>query len=80
MSLRPGIRLAGLVFLLVWLPASIWRGLTFGAAFAIGGDAHGGITPLVEGVIQMAAVLLVPALLAALLAFALWAWRMERRG
>ena len=80
MSLRPGVRLAALVFCIVWIPASLWRGLRFGAAFAIGGDAHGAITPAIEGVIQMAAVLLVPALLAALLAFVLWAWQMERRG
>ncbi|MEK0430767.1 MAG: hypothetical protein RL139_571 [Gemmatimonadota bacterium] len=80
MSLRRGARLAAAVFLVTWIPVSLWRGLRFGAAFRIDGSAHGGIAPLVEGVIQIAAVMLVPSLLLALLAFALWAWREERRG
>lgn len=80
MSLRPGVRLAATVFLLTWLPISIWRGLRFGAAFRIDGPADGGIAPLIEGVLQIAAVMLVPSLLPSLLVFALWAWRQERRG
>lgn len=80
MSLRPGARLAATVFLLTWLPLSVWRGVRFGAAFRIDGAAEGGVAPLIEGILQIAAVMLVPSLLPALLVFALWAWREERRG
>ncbi len=77
--MRRGARLAAVVFVLTWVPLSLWRGLAFGRTFRIGhaGDRSWG--PLVEGVIQLAAVMIAPALLVALAVFVLWAWREERR-
>lgn len=79
MSLRPGVRIAGVVFVLTWVPLSLWRGIAFGRTFRIGRGSETSSGPLVEGVIQVAAMMLAPALLAALAAFVLWAWREERR-
>jgi hypothetical protein len=79
MSLRRGARLAGAVFVLTWVPLSLWRGLAFGRTFRIGRESDTSWGPLVEGVIQVSAVMIAPALLAALAAFVLWAWRDERR-
>lgn len=79
MSMRRGARLAIVVFLLTWVPLSLWRGLVFGRTFRIGRGSDDSWGPLVEGVIQVAAVMIAPALLAALAAFVLWAWRDERR-
>lgn len=79
MSMRHGVRIAGAVFVLTWVPLSLWRGLAFGRSFRIGTANDDSWGPLVEGVIQIAAVMLAPALLAALAAFVLWAWRDERR-
>ncbi len=79
MSMRRGARLAGAVFVLTWVPLSLWRGLAFGRTFRIGRESDDSWGPLVEGVIQVAAVMVAPALLAALAAFVLWAWREERR-
>ncbi len=79
MSMRRGARLAAVVFLVTWVPLSLWRGLAFGRTFRIGAGSERSSGPLIEGVIQVAAVMLAPALFAALLAFVLWAWREERR-
>lgn len=79
MRMRRGARLAGAVFLLTWVPLSLWRGLAFGRAFRFGEEGARSSGPLVEGVIQIAAVMLAPAAFAALVAFVLWAWREERR-
>ena len=79
MSMRHGARLAAAVFVLTWVPLSLWRGLAFGRTFRIGRHGDGAWGPLVEGVIQVAAVMIAPALLAALAAFVVWAWREERR-
>lgn len=79
MNVRRGARLAGFVFLLVWIPSSLWRGIAMGRTFRIGTGADHSWGPLAEGVIQVAAVMLAPALLAALVAFVFWAWREERR-
>lgn len=79
MSMLRGARLAGAVFVLTWVPLSLWRGLAFGRSFRIGRENDDSWGPLFEGVIQVAAVMIAPALLAALAAFVLWAWRDERR-
>ncbi len=79
MSLRPGVRIAGAVFLLTWVPLSLWRGLAFGRTFRIGAESDRSWGPLAEGVIQIAAIMIAPALFVALMAFVLWAWREERR-
>ncbi len=79
MSLRRGAQLAGAVFVCTWVPLTLWRGLAQGRSFRIGAEGQGAVSPLIEGVIQLAFVMLVPAMLLALLAFALWAWREERR-
>jgi hypothetical protein len=77
--MRRGARLAGIVFLGTWIPLSVWRGIAFGRTFRIGADAQGSVGPLIDGVIQIAAVMLAPAAFAGLIAFVLWAWREERR-
>lgn len=77
--MRRGAWIAGAVFLATWIPLTLWRGLAQGRALRIGAQGQGSVGPLVEGVIQLAMVMLAPALFAALLAFALWAWREERR-
>ncbi len=77
--MRNGIRLAIAVFLLTWIPLTLWRGLAMGRTFRIGSDGQSAISPLVDAVIQIGFVMLAPALFAALFAFALWAWREERR-
>lgn len=79
MSMRRGARLAAAVFVLTWVPLSLWRGIAFGRTFRIGHAEGRSWGPLIEGVIQVAAVMLAPALLAALAVFVLWAWREERR-
>lgn len=71
MSLRPGMRLAGAVFALTWVPLSLWRGIAFGRTFRIGVGDDRSWGPLAEGVIQIAAVMMAPALFAALLTFVL---------
>jgi hypothetical protein len=76
---RNGIRLATVVFAATWIPLTVWRGLALGRTFRIGSGNQSDIGPLVEGMIQVSAVMLAPALFAALFAFALWAWREERR-
>jgi len=78
--MRRGVWWALLAFLVTWVPLTLWRGLAFGAAFRIGEAGAGAWTPLAEGVLQMGMVMLVPALLVALLTFALWAWWQERQG
>ena len=77
--MRGGIRLAALVFLVTWVPLTLWRGLAMGRSFRIGSDAQDSTGPLVDAVIQIGFVMLAPAMFAALFAFALWAWREERR-
>ena len=79
MNMRRGARIAGAVFVLTWVPFSLWRGVAFGRTFRIGRDSEQSWGPLVEGVIQIAAVMIAPALLAALAVFVVWAWREERR-
>ena len=71
--------LAAAVFAATWVPLTLWRGIALGRSFRIGDDAQAPVSPLIEGVIQLAFVMLAPALFAALFAFALWAWREERR-
>lgn len=71
--------LAGAAFALVWIPLTVWKGLALGRAFRIGTHGQGATGPLIEGVIQTAAVMLVPALFAALAVFTFAAWREERR-
>lgn len=79
MSLRRCARLAGATFVLTWIPLSVWRGLRFGRTFRLGTDGAASVGPLVEGIIQVAAVMLAPAAFAALAVFVLCAWREERR-
>lgn len=79
MSMRNGARLAGVVFVLTWIPLSVWRGIAFGRTFRIGPDAQAATGPLIDGIIQIAAVMLAPAAFAGLIAFVLWAWREEHR-
>ncbi len=79
MNVRAGARLAGAVFLLTWVPLSVWRGLVLGRSLRIGSAGGDDVGPLVEGILQVAAVMLAPAMLAALVAFVLWAWRQELR-
>lgn len=77
--MRGGIRLAAMVFLVTWIPLTLWRGLAMGRSFRIGAAGQDASGPLVDAVIQMGFVMLAPALFAAVFAFALWAWREERR-
>jgi hypothetical protein len=79
MNMRRGARLAGAVFVLTWVPLSVWRGLRFGRTFRFGPEGSQSSGPLIEGIIQLSAVMLAPAAFAALIAFVLWAWREERR-
>jgi hypothetical protein len=77
--MRGGVRLAAIVFVLTWVPLSLWRGLAMGRSFRIGAAGQDAAGPLIDAVIQIGFVMLAPALFAALFAFALWAWREERR-
>ena len=79
MSMRRGAKIAGAVFLFTWVPLSLWRGIAFGRTFRIGRVDDHSSGPLIEGVIQVAAVMIAPALLVALAVFVLWAWREEHR-
>ena len=77
--MRGGVRLAAVVFLITWLPLTLWRGLAMGRSFRIGAAGQDASGPLIDAVIQIGFVMLAPALFTALLAFTLWAWREERR-
>jgi hypothetical protein len=77
--MRNGIRLAIAVFVLTWVPLTLWRGLAMGRSFRIGAAGQESAAPLVDAVIQIGFVMLAPSLFVALFAFALWAWRQERR-
>ncbi len=65
--------------LLTWIPLTVWRGLAQGRAFRIGAHGQDSVWPLVEGMMQVGAAMLAPALFVGLLVFALLAWREERR-
>jgi Na+/H+-dicarboxylate symporter len=75
---RTGARLAALTFLLTWIPFTLVRGIAMGRQFRIGDQGQDAWSPLVDAVVQIAFVMLAPSLFAALLVFALWAWREER--
>lgn len=77
--MKRALWIAGATFALVWVPFTVWKGIALGRAFRIGTHGQGAVGPLVEGVIQTAAVMFVPALFAALAAFTIAAWREERR-
>ncbi len=77
--MRGGVRLAIVVFVVAWLPLTLWRGIAMGRSFRIGAAGQDASGPLIDAVIQMGFVMLAPALFVALLAFALWSWREERR-
>lgn len=51
-----------------------------GRQFRIGSHGQHATGPIVDAVIQIGFVMLAPSLFVALLVFALWAWREERRG
>jgi hypothetical protein len=76
---RRGAWLAAGAFVLTWVPISLWRGIAFGRTFRIGAEGQDSLGPVVEGVIQMAAIMFAPALFVALLVFVGWAYREERR-
>jgi hypothetical protein len=76
---RRGLWWAGATFLLVWVPVTLWRGIAMGRSLRIGRQGQDATGPLVDAVIQIAFIMLAPALFAALFVFALWAWREERR-
>jgi Na+/H+-dicarboxylate symporter len=76
--MRTGVRLAALTFLLTWIPVTLVRGIAMGRQFRIGDHGQDAWSPLFDAVVQIAFVMLAPALFAALLVFALWAWREER--
>ena len=77
--MRRGLWLAALTFLLVWIPATLVPGIAMGRSFRLGRHGQELAAPLVDSVIQYAFIMLAPSLFAALLVFALWAWREERR-
>lgn len=79
MSMRRGRRLAMFAFFATWIPLSVWRGLAQGRSFRIGHTGADATGPLLDGVVQLAAVMLAPALFVALIVFVLWAWREEHR-
>ncbi len=79
MNLRRGGRLALAVFLLTWIPLSVWRGLALGRTFRFGPEGRGHWGPLADAIINVGAAMFAPAALAALVVFVLWAWREERR-
>lgn len=53
-------------------------GLDWGRRLRFGGDDPNHAAPIVEGILNMAAIMLAPAMLAALLVFAAHAWWTER--
>lgn len=77
--MRRGRRLAMFAFFATWIPLSVWRGLAQGRSFRIGHTGAEATGPLLDGVVQLAAVMLAPALFVALIVFVLWAWREEHR-
>ncbi len=77
--MRRGAQIAAIVFVLTWVPLTLWPGLAMGRSFRIGAAGQNDAGPLVDAVIQIGFVMLAPSLFAALFAFALWAWREERR-
>ncbi|MBA3854305.1 MAG: hypothetical protein C0503_07805 [Gemmatimonas sp.] len=78
--MRTGMRLAALAFALTWIPLTLVRGIEMGRQFRIGSHGQDATGPIVDAVIQIGFVMLAPSLFVALLVFALWAWREERRG
>ena len=66
-------------FLIVWIPGSALLGFDYGRRLRFGGDDLQHAGPIVEGILNMAAVMLAPALFAALLVFAVHAWWTERK-
>ncbi len=79
MSLRQAARWSLAVFLATWIPLSVWRGLALGRSLQIGEVGRRDWRPLGDGIVNLAAVLLVLAALVALVCFVAWMWIEERR-
>ena len=77
--MRRGAWLALGAILITWVPLTLWCGLAQGRAFRIGSQGQQSVGPLIEGVIQVGAAMLAPALFVGLLVFAVHNWREERR-
>lgn len=77
--MKRGTKLALWTFFLTWIPLSVWRGLALGRSFRIGHQDAEHTGPLIDAIVQLAFVMLAPALFAALAVFVFWAWREERR-
>lgn len=76
--MRRGVRFAAVAFCVTWIPLTLVRGIALGREFRIGRHGQGATGPLVDAVIQVAFVMLAPALFVALAVFVFWAWREER--
>jgi len=76
---KRGAWLAAGAFVLTWVPLSLWRGIKFGRTFRLGAEGQDSLGPVVEGIIQIAAVMLAPSLFVALVVFVAWAYWEERR-
>lgn len=77
--MKRGAWLAAGAFVLTWVPLSLWRGIKFGRTFRLGAEGQDSLGPVVEGIIQIAAVMLAPSLFVALVVFVAWAYWEERR-
>jgi hypothetical protein len=77
--MRRNLRIAIAVFFAVWVPASIVMGVRWGRPLRIGADRGADWGPILDGVVQFAFIMLVPAGVVALLSLAVLAWRDEVR-
>jgi hypothetical protein len=69
---------AGSAFFAVWVPTSIILGVRWGRSLRFPGDNATHTGPIIEGVMQFALVMLVPALFVALAVFVAHAVATER--
>ena len=69
---------SGSAFVAVWVPASIVLGVRWGRSLRFPGDHATHTGPVIEGVMQFALVMLVPALFVALTVFVAHAVATER--
>ena len=64
-------------FLIVWVPGSAMLGYDYGRRLRFGGDDLQHAGPIIDGMLNMGAMMIAPALFAALLVFAVHAWWTE---
>ena len=76
--MRSAGRIAALTFVVTWIPLTLVRGIAQGRSFRIGSHGQAAWAPIFDAIVQLAFVMLAPALFAALFAFALRMWWEER--